>query len=104
MTPLFFGLAMALVDAIVLSALKMRHIGILQTNLVFGIAFVVYGLQPLVFYKALNYATMMRMNMLWDLLSDIIITVIGFYVFREFATRQQMMGILLGIISIWLLH
>jgi len=49
----------------------MRSIG--STNWVFGLYFLIYGLQPLIFYRALKVTTLTSMNLIWDLSSDIMV-------------------------------
>ena len=98
-----FGLAMATVDVVILSLLKMRHTGQLKTNWIFPIAFVVYGCQALVFYKALDYSNLTNMNLLWDISSDVIVTFVGLYLFKEAVTPKQKLGIVFGFIALMLL-
>ena len=43
------------------------------------------------------------MNMMWDLLSDVFVTFSGLYFFKEKITTKKFAGILLSILSIYLL-
>ena len=79
--PILFGIAMACIDVVILSMLKMKHMGTLQSTWIFVIAFCVYGFQSLIFYKSLDYANLTRMNLLWDICSDVLVTIIGLYLF-----------------------
>ena len=101
--PLIFGLFLALVDVIVLSLLKLKYIGTLNTWWVFVIAFIVYGLQPIVFYNSLKYSSLTAMNLLWDVTSDILVTMVGFLIFREAITQKQAVGVIFAFIAILLL-
>ncbi len=103
MTPILFGLAMAVIDVLVLSMLKMRYVGDIKGNWVFVFAFLVYGMQTVVFYKALGYSNLTNMNLIWDLSSDILVTIVGIYFFKEAVTFSQKFGIVLAIIAILLL-
>ena len=76
--------------------LKMRHTGELTGNWVFVFAFIVYGAQTIIFYKALSYANLTIMNILWDLTSDVLVTIIGLYYFKEATTFKQKIGIVMG--------
>lgn len=98
-----FGLSMAMVDVFVLSLLKMRYNKTITTDWVFIIAFLIYGFQTVIFYKSLSYGNLTNMNLLWDLSSDILVTIVGIYFFKEAVTTLQRVGILLGMISIYLL-
>lgn len=100
---LLFGLTMALIDAIVLSFLKIQETHKKYTNTLFVIAMMIYALQPIIFYKGLNYAPMSVLNILWDLFSDLIVCIIGFIVFKEELTTRQYVGIVLAFVSILLL-
>lgn len=101
--PILFALAMACVDVVILSTLKMKHNGTIQTSWILVLAFLVYGCQSLIFYKSLDYANLTNMNIMWDVSSDVLVTIVGIYLFKEAVTSQQCMGIGLAIIAILLL-
>ncbi len=95
---------MAIVDVFVLGAIRAKHEHPQNfSKWVLPIAFIVYGFQSIVFYKSLDYANLVTMNMLWDLSSDIFVSIAGFFFFREILTKSQVAGILLGMVSIYLL-
>lgn len=100
---LLFGLIMAIIDAIVLSLLKIQKTHQKYTNAFFVIAMIIYSLQPLIFYKGLTYAPMSILNILWDLFSDLLVCIIGFVIFKEQLTTRQYVGIVLAFVSIILL-
>ncbi len=102
--PVLFGVAMAFVDVFVLGALRAKHEHPEKiSRWVLPIAFLVYGLQSMVFYKSLDYSSLVVMNVIWDVSSDMLVSLAGFWVFREVLTRSQIAGILLGVVSIYLL-
>lgn len=101
--PLLYGMFMAFIDVFILSALKMRRIGDITGNWVFPLAILVYGMQPLVFYNALKFSSLTIMNLMWDLSSDIMVTLIGLFIFKEHLTMKQKMGVGLGLVSVFLL-
>jgi len=103
MNPIFFGLIMAMVDVVILSILKMKHIGQLTSQWVFVIAFIVYGCQALIFYKALDYSSLTNMNILWDVTSDILVTIVGIYLFKESVNDYQKVGIVMGVMGVILM-
>lgn len=101
---LWFGLLMASIDVVILSLLKMRYMGQICGDWVFPFAFIVYGCQAILFYKALQYGTMIQMNMIWDVISDIIVTMVGLYLFKEAINNRQKLGVALGVIALLLLR
>jgi drug/metabolite transporter (DMT)-like permease len=96
-------MVMALIDVFILSPLKMRRIGNIVGNWVFPVAMLVYGFQPLIFYNALKISSLTIMNLMWDLSSDVIVTLIGLFVFKETLSLKQKLGVGLGLIAIFLL-
>ncbi len=102
--PVLFGFAMALIDVFILSLLKMKHSGQIVGSWVFLVAFLVYGCQTIIFYKSLSYSSLVNMNMLWDISSDICVALIAIYLFKENLTTSQMFGLGLGMFAIYLLR
>jgi drug/metabolite transporter (DMT)-like permease len=98
-----WGGLMALMDSIVLSLLKAYNIGWIQWRGVILISMLVYSIQPLIFLESLNGNGLTIMNLLWDVMSDVIVTCIGLFYFSEKLTRSKKVGVLLSIISVVLL-
>jgi multidrug transporter EmrE-like cation transporter len=96
------GLFMAAIDVFVLSAMKLKSIGSLN-GWVLPIGVLVYSLQPLIFYKSLGEETMTVMNLFWDLSSDVLVTLVGLFVFKEYLTPRRMAGVALSLVSLFLL-
>ena len=94
---------LASVDGIVLSLLKAQQSGLIKNILVFPFSMAVYALQPLVFYSGLSYGSMSILNILWDVISDIIVLIIGIFVFNEKFSLQQAVGIVFCFLGIILL-
>lgn len=103
LTALGFGGFMALIDAFILSALKAYNMGWLQWRGIIVIAMLVYSFQPVLFLQSLKYSSLTVMNLLWDVMSDVLVTAIGLYYFSEKLTRFKKMGVVLSIVSIFLL-
>lgn len=101
--PLLFGTALATIDVIVLSLLKAKYLGTIQGLWVFVFAFIVYGCQVFIFYASLHYGSLTQMNLMWDLTSDVLVTFIGLYFFKEAMTPQQRAGVIFGFMAIMLL-
>jgi len=101
--PVFFGTLMALIDVLVLGTLKMVHNKTLPKT--YGILFSVgtYALEPLIFLKALNYESMVVTNLVWDLTSDVLVTLQGVLIFKEKFSVIRWFGIVLSMISLAIL-
>lgn len=125
--PIAFGLVMAGIDAVALPTLKVIHdraaaagtagatgagtaatgasaakAAVPMSLLVLG-PLLLYAIQPLLFYKSLDYGTLAGMNIIWDVLSDIAVTAVGLWYFRERITRRQGVGIVLGVVAVGLI-
>lgn len=100
--PLVYGTYMATVDAFMLGFLKAMSLGWINTNLLF-IPAIVYAIQPFIFYKSLSGETMTVMNLLWDVISDVLVTFEGLYFFGEKISHRKMWGVALSFVSIILM-
>lgn len=101
--PLGLGLLMASIDAFILSGLKAQHVGHLRIPYFMLIPTIVYALQPWIFSFSLNYSSLIIMNLLWDLLSGVIVTTVGLYWFGETLSIPKKIGVILSFVSIILL-
>jgi multidrug transporter EmrE-like cation transporter len=98
-----WGGLMALMDSIVLSSLKAFNIGWIQWKGTILVSMLVYSLQPLIFLESLKGNGLTIMNLLWDVMSDVIVTAIGLFYFSEKLTTVKRVGVLLSFISVILL-
>ena len=103
LTGLGWGGLMALIDSVVLSLLKALSIGWIQWKGIILISMLIYSLQPLIFLQSLKSNGLTIMNLLWDVISDVLITSIGLFYFSEKLTNIKKAGVVLSIISIILL-
>lgn len=101
--PYLYALYMASVDAIVMPLLKAKKLGMLTGNWMFPLASLVYATQPFIFYNSLSTDSMTVMNLLWDVMSDVLVAVIGVFVFGESLSPLQWLGMVLSILGITLL-
>ena len=102
-TQYLYSLYMASIDALMLSLLKSKSLGLINGRWILPLSMLVYSTQPLIFYKSLSVESMTVMNILWDVMSDVIVTIIGIFVFGEVLTMHQYIGIAFSIIGISLL-
>ena len=98
-----FGLGMAFIDVFVLGGLKAKSLGMLNGVWMLPLAMVVYALQPILFFKALNFESLTVMNLFWDLSSDILVTIVGLFYFAEKLSPRRMIGVFLALIALLLL-
>lgn len=101
--PLAFASLMALIDTFVLSGLKKYSAGDHSYGLAIPIGMLIYSLQPLLFLQSLRYESMTVMNILWDIMSDLSVTLIGLIYFKERLTPLKMLGLSFAFVAIVLL-
>jgi multidrug transporter EmrE-like cation transporter len=101
--PIAFATFMAAIDALVLSLFKSYSIGTLTWRSVLPLGMLVYSIQPLIFLQSLQYESMTVMNILWDVISDIIVTVTGLFYFKEKLSSMKMVGLAFAFTAIVLL-
>jgi drug/metabolite transporter (DMT)-like permease len=100
--PLGFGAAMAGMDAMMLSFVKYMSQDNQYVKWMF-IPMIVYAFQPVIFYVSLQYSSLTVMNLLLDLISDVLVTTIGLFVFQEKIGPYKRAGVILSFISIVLM-
>ncbi len=62
-----------------------------------------YATTPLIFLKALEKETLTIMNLVWDLTSDLIVTLIGLLVFAEVIPPTKLLGVIVSMIGLVLM-
>ena len=100
-TPLLFATGMAGIDAIAFSIMKK----IFEKTLSPGFALAsmaLYSLQPLILWRALSFESVTVINILWDLISDIIVTIVGVFVLGETFGFRKCLGIAFSFIAIYM--
>lgn len=101
--PIILASVMAIVDAIILSGIKEYSTGQLVWRSFMPLAMVVYSLQPVIFLKSMQYETMTVMNLLWDVLSDLFVTALGLFYFKEKLSIIKQIGLCFAFVAIVLL-
>lgn len=102
MLPIFFGTLMAVLDIFMMSSVKMINTGTLSYAIGFPFATVIYALQPYVFLKALNYENMTVVNLIWNMMSDVIVTLQGIFVFGESIAGLRWLAVCMSLLSLTL--
>jgi|UniRef100_A0A6C0CSU5 multidrug transporter EmrE-like cation transporter len=103
MLPIFFGTVMALIDICMMSTIKMVSKGSIPSSWGLPLSIGLYALEPLVFLKAMKHDGMVATNLIWNLMSNVIVTLQGIFVFGESIKGLRWVGICMSILSLFLL-
>ena len=98
--PILFGLAMALIDITMMGTLKFIDQGKLAYNIGFPIATLLYAFEPYVFLKAMTHSNMLTTNLIWNLASNILVTLAGVFFFKEKIKGLKWLAIGLSLFSL----
>ncbi len=96
---ILFGLGLASFDLFNMAAIKNVSTG-MYPKFVMWIVTGLYMLQPWIFLKGLSFTSMTVLNLSWDLLSDILVTLSGLLYFRESLSEYKFIGVLLALLAI----
>lgn len=98
-----YGAVMAFIDVGMLGLVKevskssIKYLGLMI------IPTMAYAIQPWVFLSAMRTESMTVMNLMWDLLSDLLVSLVGIFYFGEKIGRVRMAGLVLAFISLMLM-
>jgi hypothetical protein len=95
------GLLLAIFDLFNMAAIKNVFLGV-YPKFAMWIITGLYMVQPWIFLKGLNFTSMTVLNLSWDLLSDILVTLSGLFYFRESLTEYKFIGVLFALLAITL--
>ena len=98
--PIVIATGMASIDTLVMAGIKQYDMGVIPWRGIVPIAMLVYSFQPYIFLQSLQYESMTVMNILWDVISDILVTIMGIFYFKEHISPLKQVGILFAFISI----
>jgi drug/metabolite transporter (DMT)-like permease len=103
MVPLGYGLLIAFLDTLMLTMVK--QISLEKHRILRWMVFptLVYAIHPWIFLKSLEYESLIVMNLLVDLSSDLMVTLIGFFYFHETIGPLKVIGVCLSFIAIVLM-
>ncbi len=101
--PLSFGLMMASIDVFMLSLIKSISMDGARMIRWMVLPTIIYALQPWIFLQSLKFESLVVMNLLWDVLSDVLVTLVGFFYFGEKVGPLKRIGVVLSLVSIFLL-
>ena len=103
MLSLLFGTIMALIDIAMMGTVKMVSTGTLSAAVGVPFAVGMYALEPLVFLKAMKYDGMVATNLIWNLMSNVIVTMQGILIFGESIEGLRWVGIGMSLVSLAIL-
>lgn len=100
--PIVFGVGMALLDVVMMSTVKQVSTGALPVRTGIPFAVFVYALEPLLFWQSMVITgeSMTIMNLVWDLTSDILITLLGVFWFGEKVGGLRVVGVCLSLVAL----
>lgn len=97
-----YGTGLALIDVIMMPIAKLIHVNKLPMWTM-GIATLLYAADPWIFLQSLNAEGMAVMNLVWNLLSNVFVTLFGLVIMGEEVGTLKKVGIALSFVSIYLL-
>lgn len=101
--PLGFGLLLASLDVVMLGLIKWISRDKLKLLKWMIIPTLSYAFAPWIFLQSLKFESLVVMNLMWDLVSDVLVTAFGFLYFKETVGPIKKIGIGLSLISICLM-
>ncbi len=78
----------------------MVNTGEIKNKAWLGLPTLLYAFQPLIFYFGLSHTSMTVLNLLWDVLSDVLVTASGLFYFKEKMSMKKYIGITFGLLAV----
>jgi len=100
--PIVFGVVMALLDIFMMAMAKEVSLKTVPYAVGLGGATLVYAFQPYLFVKALTFENMTVVNLIWNLSSDIIVTLMGVLYYGESIAGLRWLALCMSLFSIGL--
>lgn len=100
--PILFGLVMASLDVIMMSLGKLSVKGKIPYTSALTLGTLAYSLEPYIFFTSLKYESLTTMNLIWDLTSDIVVTLVGVFYFKESIKGLRWLAVLFALFSLGL--
>jgi drug/metabolite transporter (DMT)-like permease len=98
--PLILAISMATID--VLTFPLIREISVRHLSMWYMLAPVIlYAIQPMIFKLSMDYSSMTSMNLMWDITSDILVSIVGFWILKERFGIRTAFGIGFGMVSLF---
>lgn len=100
MRPIFLGMLMASLDVVMMSLAKLTSKGKIAYGTALPSATLIYALEPYIFFRSMKYESLTTMNLIWDLSSDIIVTLVGVLYFKESIKGIRWLAVLFALFSL----
>ena len=92
---------MVCVDIVAFSIIK--QVSLKAINPWFAtIGMAIYALQPFILWKSLSFESITVMNVLWNLMSSVIIGVIGIFFFEEKVGPRKLIAVVLSLVAVYM--
>ena len=101
--PLVFGFVMAFIDVFMLGLIKSISLDVPRYIRWMIAPTIVYAIQPWIFLNSLKFESLTVMNLLWDLASDILVTMVGLLYFKEQIGPLKLLGVALSLVAMFLM-
>ena len=101
--PIAYGAVMAGIDVFMLSIIKGVSKDVPRFIKWMVLPTIIYALQPWIFLSSLRFESLIVMNLMWDLMSDILVTATGLLYFKEKLGPYKTLGVILSFASIVLM-
>jgi drug/metabolite transporter (DMT)-like permease len=101
--PIGFGVVMAAIDVFMLSLIKSISGNPSRFLRWMVVPTIIYAIQPWIFLSSLQFESLIVMNLMWDLISDVLVTATGFFYFKEKIGPYKTLGVMLSFASIVLM-
>jgi multidrug transporter EmrE-like cation transporter len=98
---ILFAIIFGLLDCVALPIIKGVSIGWKPAFMI--IPLIIYSISPFVFLKGLEQESLTILNLVWDLTSDVVITIIGLFIFSEKLNPYNLVGVGLSFIALLLM-
>ena len=101
--PVAYGAVMAGIDVFMLGIIKTVSKDTSRFIKWMVLPTLIYAIQPWIFLSSLRFESLIVMNLMWDLISDILVTATGFLYFKEKIGPYKTLGVILSFVSIILM-
>lgn len=100
--PVVLGLLMSSLDVLMMTLGKYTSKGRIPFAKGLTLGTLAYSVEPYLFFKSLGYESMTTMNLIWDLTSDILVTILGVFWFGESIKGIRWIAVLFALVSLGL--